>query len=76
MTKSWSFIEKQLYEISATRFKEDIPEVAFLISCMVCAAEEKIEHYFLSKNFDVHCKLTRLDRNYVYEIFRRMWEVK
>lgn len=69
----WGRIEKDLYNIAADRYKEDIPEVAFLVSLIVCAAEDKMLWYFDSPIYEKHCQLVRLNHRYVLNLFKLMW---
>ena len=71
----WKHIEHALNSMSANRLKEDIPEAYFIISCITCAGEFKIMPYLESETFELHCKLVRLDRDFVYELFSKVWEM-
>lgn len=69
----WGKLEKDLYNIAADRYREDIPEVEFIVSLIVCAAENKMYWYFNDSIYKKHCRLVRLDSRSILKLFELMW---
>lgn len=74
--RMWEYIQKQIVEISADKYFEELPEINFIAAIVVSAGRDHDKDYLTSDDFLYHCSLLRLKSDYIKAIIEKAWEIE
>lgn len=72
--KMWKAVSGILSNISKDKYMEDNPYIDLVLAIVISAARDYDHDYFNSVNYETHCKLLKLKKEFVSSAIKMAWK--